>query len=799
MSQAYTNVATSQAGQAMGLGTAGGEVTSLGSSVGTGLAGAGGGLAGILAGTAIAGDKEALGMSGSTTSTVGATAGAVIGGLIVPGPIGAAIGGFIGGTIGGAFNAAFGMGERKYQDTVMSGVATEKGLSGSFKTPWTQEGGWFRKDRKVTIFRDLEDKQLAGFKALIDGTASVFDSLLVKANDAPRSLAQWEFAFSRRMDSEERQIQFTIDMANSMGEHLIPELKEFQREGENMADVAVRLGDVFTMTSRLAELLGQDMATAFGQIGIASAGARSELVDMLGGLLSAGNAIQSYYQEFFTASERLERDTLELTRAFAHLGTAMPATKDVFRELVEAQDLSTDAGRGMFTALIGLAPAFASVSNAMDAAKTTMDAAKTALDKTLGQDMAASFGQIGIASASVRSELADMFGGLKSAGNAIQSYYQEFFTASERHEHDTLELTRAFTQLGTTLPATKDAFRALVEAQDLSTDAGRSMFVSLIGLAPAFASVSDAMDAAKTALDKILGQDMATAFGQIGIASASVRSELADMFGGLKSAGNAIQSYYQEFFTASERHEHDTLELTRAFTQLGTTLPATKDAFRALVEAQDLSTDAGRSMFVSLIGLAPAFASVSNAMDGFSVSLLKFKNNLAANDDTIPAPLRYSQARARLEDTGRLASLGNVDALGELQTVSTQFLDTSAMSAGTRLQMARDAAHVNTILDAAIATAGRHTPRFAAGGRHAGGWRIVGEQGPELEYTAPSMVVGNHSAAALIDIRPLIMEIKNLRAEVKAANIAVVKNTGLTAKTLRRWDGDGIPEEREVA
>lgn len=32
-------------------------------------------------------------------------------------------------------------------------------------------------------------------------------------------------------------------------------------------------------------------------------------------------------------------------------------------------------------------------------------------------------------------------------------------------------------------------------------------------------------------------------------------------------------------------------------------------------------------------------------------------------------------------------------------------------------------------------------PGFASGGRHAGGWRVVGERGPELEYTGPSQIV----------------------------------------------------------
>lgn len=45
----------------------------------------------------------------------------------------------------------------------------------------------------------------------------------------------------------------------------------------------------------------------------------------------------------------------------------------------------------------------------------------------------------------------------------------------------------------------------------------------------------------------------------------------------------------------------------------------------------------------------------------------------------------------------------------------------------------------------------------------------------------------------------LVAEIRALRAEVQAGNIAVAVATQETAKTLRRWNGDGMPDVRVVA
>ena len=44
----------------------------------------------------------------------------------------------------------------------------------------------------------------------------------------------------------------------------------------------------------------------------------------------------------------------------------------------------------------------------------------------------------------------------------------------------------------------------------------------------------------------------------------------------------------------------------------------------------------------------------------------------------------------------------------------------------------------------------------------------------------------------------LVAEIRQLRAELKAANYAIAKNTGISARILDRWDGDGLPAERVV-
>ena len=48
------------------------------------------------------------------------------------------------------------------------------------------------------------------------------------------------------------------------------------------------------------------------------------------------------------------------------------------------------------------------------------------------------------------------------------------------------------------------------------------------------------------------------------------------------------------------------------------------------------------------------------------------------------------------------------------------------------------------------------------------------------------------------DSTELVAEIKELRAEIKAGNYAIAKNTGKMVKILDRFDNDGIPAERVI-
>jgi hypothetical protein len=95
-------------------------------------------------------------------------------------------------------------------------------------------------------------------------------------------------------------------------------------------------------------------------------------------------------------------------------------------------------------------------------------------------------------------------------------------------------------------------------------------------------------------------------------------------------------------------------------------------------------------------------------------------------------------------------------------------------------------------------------PAFASGGRHFGGLRLVGENGPELEYTGPSNIINSGNALAMLgngstmidELKMLRSEVEMLREEQRAGTATLASNTGRTLRTLEKFDIDGMPEVR---
>ncbi|MGV2930134.1 EF-hand domain-containing protein [Vreelandella venusta] len=119
------------------------------------------------------------------------------------------------------------------------------------------------------------------------------------------------------------------------------------------------------------------MGVQFNATGGYSYEVANGMAAMAGGVQSLESMYSSFYQNYYTEAERTAQKTKDVTDAFAALGFAMPENAAQFRELVLAQDTSTEAGRAAQVELLKLEGAFKDVAgSAGDAADASQLAAQ---------------------------------------------------------------------------------------------------------------------------------------------------------------------------------------------------------------------------------------------------------------------------------------------------------------------------------------------------------------------------------------------------------------------------------------
>ena len=332
--------------------------------IGTAGAYLGGAAAGYGIGTAISGKHSAFGDGKQDVATVGGT----IIGAIFGGPVGAAIGGAIGGVI----NRAFGTGPKEINASGISGTFSGSSFSGMSYQEWSRAGGWFTSGSSGTDYSALDSTYAGNLgKAYAAITASTAD--LAAALGLPTSQILG-YVKSIRLDASQLNEAGITSLFEGIADELARTVvsSAFIREGERAAVALARMVSSLSAVNTAFDLFNKTALSA----SLVAGDAASKLVDLFGGIESFNSATLEYYQTFYTEAERNAKTSAQLATAFADLGIATPDSLQAFRALVIAQDVTTESGRSMYAALMGLSSAFATVTNA--AAESAKSLIKTA-------------------------------------------------------------------------------------------------------------------------------------------------------------------------------------------------------------------------------------------------------------------------------------------------------------------------------------------------------------------------------------------------------------------------------------
>lgn len=128
------------------------------------------------------------------------------------------------------------------------------------------------------------------------------------------------------------------------------------------------------------------------------------------------------------------------------------------------------------------------------------------------------------------------------------------------------------------------------------------------------------------------------------LAGGDAASTFADLFGGLENLQAATSSYYQNFYTEAERNATATRQLTETLAGLGVALPASRDAYRDLIE--NALASGNDQLAADLIKLSGAYAAITQSTEDLRKSLTGLVQTLL--DTTASARAQVAQSMASI-------------------------------------------------------------------------------------------------------------------------------------------------------
>lgn len=736
--------------------TWGGAATGLGSIMG--------GLSGAYMGYQNAGVKGAVagGLGGWGGGTLGTMAGAAAASALSGTAMGAALGSVlpgIGTVIGAALGAAFGSklfgGDWETKDAGLAFGVEGGDLSAQSFEYQKKKGGLFSSNKKRTKYNALDAESEAQFQGIFDATEDGVSDLLARVGISVEEGALDGLSIARRQIStqgktDEEVQQLIGEWFSHVSDRMVAEIDGGTKGiGYSFEELAARIqsfelfnATLDTINVTLLELIPNSMAIA------------NNLVAVAGGMEQYQTSLAGYYDNFFSDAEKTEGAIKAITEAFESADITLASSREGYRAMLEAVDLTSVAGQSMFSSLLSMAAQADAYYDILD-----QRAAQAAQDASNSYSLA--FSAVQRAAAAEKSAAAKVYEARVSSFNDMAA------TATGRIS----ELTSISGALNTALKALRgtsaDAVQMLranaLAVLDSALATSRSD-----GSIAGIANLPDALDTIGRNNTDLYGsmEDFARDQG----VTANIISELEATSGKQLTAEKQLLKTVEEMVRTAQ-WQYDA-EMARIDSQL------------AYAQAQ---VDAVNGVNTSVLSMAAAIANLNSTMlralaTGAAGGSGAASANTPGNNASIVDGL-YQSILGRDPD-----SAGAAYWAGQLQSGA---IDYAAVAAA----IERDA-KINGEL-----------PAFAMGGMHRGGLRLVGENGPELEVTGPARIYSNSQTAAMLGGSggDTAAEVRGLRADLAGMTDAlksVAKHTMQTARRveyLERWDVDGAPPERAIA
>jgi hypothetical protein len=505
-----------------------------------------------------------------------------------------------------------------------------------------------------------------------------------------------------------------------------------------MEDLA-KVVDSINATQSALKAMGEQLV-GFSDM---SESAVSALMAAAGGIQKLATGASAYYSNFYQDSEKTAAALKSVGDSLAAVGLQMPATRADFRDLVESQMKLGEAGAPAVAVLFQVAQAFADLHPAAEAVVNNL----TQINKGY-QDQIDDIMKQSMSAAELR-EIETK--GMDASTIALYDRLHALQAEKAAQEAATASIRQAQQSSMDTLKRSVDARRSV--AASAYESMSNSMKAQIDGVNANVARLKSLSNSLQDAIGSLRGSNSAQANRQQAQAQLAAFAAAARSTGALPESGqlrsilSAVTADASDQFGSLVDYQRDQARTRASLEDLAGTASTQETIAEQQVNLLQGQLDQAKAAYDAEMKkyddlLASAQAQI-DAVNGVNTSVMSVEAAIAAFN------------RASVAAGGGTISMPSGSGGSSAPNTSSGWHSTGVGPGGSVVDNFMTSWWEHTDQDywynfRKENQTGEFAPKFANGGMHEGGWRIVGENGPELEATGPSRIFNASQTAKLL-------------------------------------------------
>lgn len=398
--------------------------------------------------------------------------------------------------------------------------------------------------------------------------------------------------------------------ADLMVQYLVPSMAEYQKMGEGLYDTLMRVAQEQAVFNAQLDALGMSLGDLSAALRIDVA---QSIIELMGGVEQFRDLTSQFFSSFYSDADQLDYFSRQISQAFSSMGLSVPATREQFKAMVGAIDVTNESGQELFATLMQLVPTldeyYKALERQADAADKAADAERRLAEQRYGFEMG------------IWTELSRFdFSPVRKAVDDLQRWYKDSTAEAEQLGADTSLLSTLYNR----------RLQALAEqTMQQSIDTTRQSMERLVGefdrgVAQLAATLQQHINAISSMGEQLYADALAIrktvpGFDAVGYYSNQIASLSAGL--GTGSTTEQLDLVARLRNAIGERYSAELAALDEVSTLEHQHYDVAMDAYRSLIRAAESMRDAAAALSIGDLSPLTTGQRLTEARSQFDVAL----------------------------------------------------------------------------------------------------------------------------------------------------------------------------------